>query len=297
MTFIVSACSNRRVYPQFRKGIIVLKGDPGTWDENEVHNLSVVVANRSDYKYWGYYGLAYYEDSAEKGKAGLAWSNDLIHWVKYPGNPIIESNCRWPTVVLANGIFHMFYAQYDSNVESRIIRATSKDGIDFSQEEVVVPLEPGLQNQNPFIFFSPIEQCYYLFYYHGREHGAGEKIWSIYVKVSKDVTKLDQSPSIALLSSPNTIAAPSVTYYNGHYYLTIEAFTPGKWDNKWVIKAFESSSLTQGFKEVRNSPILLDDDACPFQYVFDGELYLFYSHRYDIEKNFWDLRMVRAMKD
>ena len=297
MACMIFSCSPHKVYPRLGKEVIVLKGNPGTWDENEVHTLSVVVANRSDYKYWGYYGLAYYDDSAEQGKAGLAWSNDLIHWVKYPGNPIIKSNCRWPSLVFVNGIFHMFYAQYDSNVESCIVRVSSKDGIHFSQEQLVVPLEAGFQNQNPFIYLNPTDQCYYLFYYHGKEHGTGEKIWSIYVKVAKDVTQLDQSPPIELLSSPYTIAAPSIAYYNGRYYLAVEALIPGQWDDKWIEKTYESSSLTAGFKEMENSPILTDDDACGFQYVFDGKLYLFYSHCYDHENNFWDLRMVSDRND
>ena len=296
MAFMVFSCSNRRVYPQFRKGIIVLKGDPGTWDENEVHNLSVVVTNRSDYKYWGYYGLAYYEGSAEKGKAGLAWSNDLIHWVKYPGNPIIESNCRWPTVILTNGIFHIFYAQYDSNVDSRIVRATSKDGIHFSQEQVVVPLEPGLQNQNPFIFFNPADEKYYLYYYHGKERGSGEKYWNINVKIADNIEGLSESSPETLLSSSNILAAPSMAYFNGQYYLTAEALV----EETWITKAYTGLSPDGSFKEVKNNPILANDDACAFQYVFNDTLYIFYSHRYsrgegEIDgENYWDVRMVKT---
>ncbi len=274
-------------YPDLGKEVIVLKGTPRTWDENKIHTLSIVVANRG-YKYWSYYGLHYYDykDVAKKGKAGIAWSNDLIHWVKYPGNPIIESNCRWPTVVLVDGVFHMFYTCYNPRGSS-ILKVISEDGFSFSQEQVVVPLEPGLQNQNPFIFFNPLDQCYYLFYYHGRERGPAKKIWNIYVRVAKDMANLTQTEAIVLLSSPNTLAAPSVAYYNGRYYLTVEAFE----QNKWVTRVFESLFLTRGFKEVRNSPILLDNDACCFQYIFDGKLYIYYSHCYDQKKNFWDLRM------
>ncbi len=182
-------------YPDLGKEVIVLKGTPRTWDENKVHTLSIVVANR-DYKYWSYYGLHYYDykDVAKKGKAGIAWSNDLIHWVKYPGNPIIESNCRWPTVVLVDGVFHMFYTCYNPR-GSCILKVISEDGISFSQEQVVVPVEPGLQNQNPFIFFNPLDQCYYLFYYHGRERGPTKKIWNIYVRVAKDMANLTQPKS------------------------------------------------------------------------------------------------------
>jgi hypothetical protein len=296
VTLTVFSCYSPREYPRFEEGSVVLKGDPGTWDENEVHDLSVVVANRSDYKYWGYYGLAYYDNSAEKGKAGLACSNDLVHWQKYPGNPVIKANCRWPSVILVNDIFHLFYAQYDSNVDSRIVRVTSKDGINFFQEEIVVPREPGLQNQNPFIWYNSQNAKYYLYYYHGDERSAVNKHWDINVKIAADIESLAGTSPQRLVTSANTLAAPSMAYFNGRYFLTAEALD----GTTWITKAFISLAPDGPFEEVSNNPVLANDDACAFQHIFNDTLYLYYSHRYsraeeEIDStNCWDLRMVKT---
>jgi hypothetical protein len=174
-------------YPKLEESQVILEGKPAEWDENNVHTLSIVEANQGGYKYWGYYGLNHYYKPMDMRKCGLVWSNDLINWERYSGNPIINSNCRWPMVILENDAFYMFYAEYDSNVDSRIVRVTSKNGINFSEKEVVVPLEVGMQNQNPFIYYNQQDQNYYLFYYHGLERGEGEKKWSIYVKKAKNI--------------------------------------------------------------------------------------------------------------
>jgi hypothetical protein len=190
----------------------------------------------------------------------------------------------------------MFYAEYKSNMDSRIVRVTSKDGIHFSEKEVIVPFEIGIQNQNPFIYYNQQDQTYYLFYYHGREREVDDNKWGIYVKKAKNINGLAEAHPKEILSAPYTIAAPSIAYYNSRYYLLIEAFNPKKWGSKWVTRAFESSNIDGNFVEVNNSPILLNDDACAFQYVFEGGLFIFYSHQYDIGKSHWELRMVEGEK-
>jgi hypothetical protein len=296
MTLIYISCSSEDYYPNLSENSIVLQEDRGKWDENTVHTMSVVEVNRGGYKYWAYYGLDHYEDSANVKKAGLARSNDLINWEKYTGNPVIESNCRWPTVVFVDDVFHIFYAEYKSNTDSRIVSVSSEDGINFSKKQVIVPYKSGIQNQNPFIYLNESDQTYYLFYYHGRERGTEDNKWDIFVKKTIDITKMQQAPPEEILSSPYTIAAPSIAYYNDQYYLLIEAFKAGMWNDKWVTLAFESSSITGKYTQTANNPILSDDDACAFQYVLNGQLYIFYSHRTDSEKNQWDLRMVKGTK-
>jgi hypothetical protein len=292
------SCSklNKGAYPKLNESKVILQGKHGEWDEHNVHTLSVVESNKGGYRYWGYYGLNHYGKPSDMRKCGLIWSNDLINWNRYSGNPIIDSNCRWPTVVLEDGVFYMFYAEYKSNMDSRIVRVTSKDGIHFSEKEVIVPFEIGIQNQNPFIFYDSKSKNYCLFYYHGKERGQGELKWDIYLKKSADINTLKIAPPQEILSAPYTIAAPSIAYYNNRYYLLIEAFNPKKWGSKWVTRAFESSNIDGNFVEVNNSPILLNDDACAFQYIFEGGLFIFYSHQYDIGKSHWELRMVEGEK-
>jgi len=302
-------------YPTITKSQVVLQGDSSKWDFNKVHTLSVVEGNKDGYKYWGYYGLSYYGGDPALRKAGLVKSNDLIHWEKYEGNPIIQGDCRWPTVILADSVFYMFYAEYDTNNDSRIVMLTSKDGINFNNKTVVVKRELGTQNQNPFIYFNKQDGYFYLTYYHGVERsntkplvepqGVNEKsrenkeiknFWDIKIIKSKTIENLKNAKATTLLSSSHTIASPSIAFYNNKYYLLIESIKEGKWDNKWVTLAYESSKIEGKYKELANNPLLPDDDACAFQYVFNNNLYIFYSHCLDSKDWNWELRSVEVKK-
>jgi len=285
-------------YPTLSKSQVVLVGDSGKWDYNKAHTLSVVEANKDGYKYWGYYGLSYYGGDPELRKAGLVRSNDLIHWDKYNGNPIIKSDCRWPTVVLVNSVFYMLYAEYNANNDSRIVMLTSKDGIHFDSKVVIVPREDGKQNQNPFIYYNQKDKNFYLVYYNGIERAKepSNNIWNIKIRKSKYINELKDAKSKTIMSSRDLIAAPSITFFNNKYYLLIESRVLGKWDNKWVTLGYESNKIDGKYKELDNNPpVLSNGDACAFQYVLDNQLYIFYSHCLDLAKWNWELSMVKAI--
>jgi hypothetical protein len=287
-------------YPELTTPITVIEGVPGQWDENKPHTMSIVEANMDGYKYWAFYGLAYYGNyEPSVRKAGLARSNDLIHWEKYEGNPIIKGDCRWPTVVFKNSTFYMFYAEYNSECDSRIVMVTSKDGKNFDNKEVIVPMEKGKQNQNPFIFFNKQDETFYLAYYNGIERDTvpGNNVWNINILKSKNINELKNAKPKTLISSPQTLAAPSIAYYNNKYYMLVEFFATDKWDGKWVTLGYESDKPDGKYVEVNNNPpVLYDNDACAFQYVLDGELYITYSHCLDLPNWNWELRMVKAKK-
>ena len=166
VAFNISVFGQSNSYPTTVDDQLVIQGDKCGWDAGTVHTFSVIEANKDGYKYWGYYGLDHYENDVHLRKAGLVRSNNLLDWVKYEGNPIFASNCRWPTVVINNGKFYMFYAEYKGpNKDSRIVMAESDNGIDFDNKHVVVPYSDGQQNQNPFIYFNKNDGFFYLFYY------------------------------------------------------------------------------------------------------------------------------------
>lgn len=296
LLFSVTQYAQEKKYPKLSESRVIIEGDSGKWDQNKVHTLSVVEANREGFRYWGYYGLSYYGGDPSNRKAGLIRSNDLVHWDKYEGNPIIKGDCRWPTVVLVDSVFYMFYAEYDAENDSRIVMLSSKDGKDFKNMEVVVPREKGKQNQNPFIYFNKQDRYFYLVYYSGIEKSkdTSQNIWTIKLKKSKTIDQLKEATSKTLLSSPRTLAAPSVTFFNNKYYLLVEALGP-KWDNKWVTLAYESNNIDGNYEESSNNPVLWDNDACAFQYVLDNQLYIFYSHCLNLVQWDWELRMVKAL--
>lgn len=283
--------SKEIAYPAITETNLIVEGDKGKWDEGTVHTFSPVEANKDGYKYWGYYGLDYYNESTSLRKGGLVRSNDLVNWEKYEGNPIIDDNCRWPTVVFKNNMFYMFYSEYRNNKDSQIVMVTSKDGIKFSDKTVVVPYAEGEQNQNPFIYFDENDSNFYLFYYNGTERAEKNPSWNIAVKKSKDVLKLKDQQPTQILSAKETLAAPSVAYYNGKYYMLVEEFDVK--EDKWVTNAFVSDYVIKGYERVPNNPILQDNDACAFQYTFDNKLYAFYSHCLDLQKGIWNLKMIK----
>lgn len=301
-------------YPAITKSKVILQGDSGSWDYNKVHTLSVVEANKDGYKYWGYYGLSYYGGDPALRQAGLMRSNDMVHWDKYKCNPIIPGDCRWPTVIFSNSVFYMFYAQYDENNDSRIVMLTSKDGIHFFDETVVVKRELGTQNQNPFVFFNEEDQSFYLAYYHGVERsndkplvgreGINEKteyqnvknFWQIMIKKAKNIEDLKDAEPKVLLTSDYTIASPSIIYYEGKYYLLIESIKEGKWNDQWVTLAYSSDKVDGNYTELENNPLLPDNDACAFQYILDDQLYIFYSHCLNLTDWNWEVRVVKVKK-
>lgn len=295
-TFTVYAQVNR--YPKLSKSVVVLRGQTGRWDSSKVHTLSVVVANRSGYKYWGYYGLAYYGGNPNLRKAGLVRSNDLIHWVRYKGNPIIKSDCRWPTVMVVGLKTYMFYAEYDSANDSRIVMVSSRDGVHFGHKKAVVPMKRGEQNQNPFIFFNKRDNHFYLLYYSGveRSKDSTKNHWGIVVRRSRQIDRLGNATPKTLLTFSHTTAAPSIAYFKGRYYLLVEAKKAGEWNNKWVTLAYAGDKIEGPYNELGNNPVLSNNDACAFEYVLNGHLYIFYSHCVNLAEWNWELKMVKAEK-
>ncbi len=281
-------------YPKIIDNDLIFYGDKCDWDKDAVHTFSIVEANKDGYKYWAYYGLDHYNvRDPHIRKGGLARSNDLENWEKYDFNPIINSNCRWPTVVYRDGTFYMFYAEYNDDVDSQIVMVSSDNGIDFGNKVVIAPYVKGEQNQNPFIYFDERDQHFYLFYYNGTERAKSDKRWSIYLKKSADIGGLKSAKPTEVLTSKGTMAAPSVAFYNNTYYLLVEEFNDSKAQDRWVTNAFFSDRIDGGYKRVENNPILWNNDACAFQYVFDGKLYFTYSHALKLSASKWNLRMVK----
>lgn len=303
--------AQEKKYPPSSEGRAIIEGD-GKWDADKGHTLSVVKADKGGYRYWGYFGLCNYGGSPDVRQAGLVRSNDLAHWDKYEGNPIIKRDCRWPTVVLVDSVFYMFYAEYDENNDSRIVMLSSRDGIGFGDKTVVLPRETGRQNQNPYAFFNNEDKHFYLAYYSGVKRSddkplvgregivkkAGDlavsNIWQIRLMKSKDISGLKDATPKTLLTSSYTVASPSVTFFKNKYFLLVEAILEGKWDNKWVTLDYGSNEISGEYSELSINPLLADNDACAFQHVFDDQLYIFYSHCLDIKKWNWEIRAVKG---
>jgi hypothetical protein len=236
-----------------------------SWETVAPHTLSVVQMNSRGYAYWGYYGI--------NGCAGvgLAWSNDLVHWTKYSGNPLF-SNARWPSVLKVGRVFYMLYEK-DFCATSYINLATSTDGITFTDLKTIVRPQPGIRNQNPNLFYNPNDGKYYIYWYRGDE----ATTWDINARSAATIANLDDAASeVTVIHSTRRLASPNVLYYSNTYFLPTEVKDSS---NQWNVRVYASAFPTRGFYILPGNPVLASDSACLFQFIIGDRLHTYYCKR------------------
>ena len=274
--------------------------DAQPWEGDQYpHTLSVLELKRGGFRYWGWYGL-------NEGRGiGLARSNDLVNWTKYEKNPL-WANARWPSVLAKADpknkrvLYFAITRDYDTP-SSRIVLASSKDGIHLTEEKALVPGAPNQRNQNPNLFRDPRSERFYLTFYRGNDHDHFE----IIDKSAAGVLGLDNAPEKVLLRSTETIAAPTLLYIknarsvNGHrgaYYLATEIY-PHRYssdsEGEWQVKVFVADSPDGDFRPVEANPIMRGQRACLFQHIFHGRFYGYDCHL-DTAPDRWMLEEVEA---
>lgn len=252
-----------------------------SWEKNEYpHTLSVLELRRRGFRYWGWYGLN------EGGGIGLARSNDLVHWTKYEKNPL-WTNARWPSVLAKADPKHkkvLYFAitrDYDTP-SSYIVLASSQDGVHLTQEKVLVAAVPNQRNQNPNLFRDPRSGRFYLTFYRGNDLDHFE----IISKNAASVQDLDQSPEKILMTTTDTVAAPTLYYAKnagdlhggktGIYYLATEIY-PHRYttdsEAEWQVKVFAAAAPDGKFQPVDGNPVLRGQRACLFQHEFHGRFF------------------------
>lgn len=292
--FISCWCSALAAQQNETKAICYLKltphrhvlADAQPWEGDEFpHTLSVLELKRDGFRYWGWYGL-----TGGRG-IGLARSNDLVHWMKYEMNPL-WTNARWPTVIDKadpNNPDLLYFAitrDYDTP-SSYIVLATSRDGINLSEEKVLVHGIPDQRNQNPNLFRDLRTGRFYLTFYHGNDRDHFE----IISKSATSVVDLDKAPEKLLLQSNTTIAAPTLLYVEnaknvweertGIYYLATEIYfhrNSPHIEGEWQVKIFASDTPDGDFQPVEGNPIMRWQRACLFQHIFHGRFYGYNCH-------------------
>jgi hypothetical protein len=257
-----------------------------SWERNEFpHTMNVLALKCGGFRYWGWYGLN------EGGGIGLARSNDLVNWTKYEKNPL-WTNARWPSVLAgadAKNKRRLYFAitrDYDTP-SSRIVLASSQDGIHLKEEKELVRPVPDERNQNPNLFRDPRSGSFYLTFYRGNDHDH----FQIVSRNASSVQDLDHAPEKILLRSNETIAAPTLLYVKnarnadgkeaGIYFLATEIY-PHRYTNdpegEWQVKVFAADSPDGDFQPVLGNPILRGQRACLFQHIFNDRFYGFDCH-------------------
>ena len=266
------------------------------WEgDQQPHTLSVLELNRAGYRYWGWYGLNH-------GRGiGLARSNDLLHWSKFAGNPL-WLNARWPSVLKGADPAHperLYFAitrDYDTP-SSRIVLASSEDGIHLSELEDLVKPVANQRNQNPNLFHDPVTKHLLLTFYRGND----DNYFDIVSKSAASVQQLDSAPEKLLLHSTATVAAPNLWYQpgggddaKGVYFLATEIY-PNRYDTtqqgEWQVKVFYASSADGAFEPVAGNPVESGERACLFQHTFEHTFYG-YQCRLDHATDKWRMEVV-----
>jgi hypothetical protein len=265
------------------------------WEADQFpHTMSVLELKRGGFRYWGWYGLN------EGLGIGLARSNDLRNWTKYEENPL-WTNARWPSVLAhadpkdKDTLYFAITRDYDTP-SSRIVLASSKDGIHLREQKALVPGVPNQRNQNPNLFHDPRSRRFYLTFYRGNDKDHFE----IISKSASSLEDLDQAPERILLTSSETVAAPNLLYVkhgkkSGVYFLATEIYPHRYTDNpegEWQVEVFAADSPDGAFQPVLGNPVMGGQHACLFQHIFNGRLYGYVCHM-DSPEN-WALEEVEA---
>jgi len=271
--------------------------DAQKWEADQFpHTMSVVELKRDGFRYWGWYGLN------EGLGIGLARSNDLKNWIKYEENPL-WTNARWPSVLDHADPKHkrtLYFAitrDYDT-ASSRIVLATSEDGIHLQEKKVLVPGVPNQRNQNPNLFRDPRSGRFYLTFYRGNDRDHFE----IISRGAARLEDLDHAPEKILLESRETVAAPNLLYVknapdkkSGTYFLATEIYPHRYTDNpegEWQVEVFAADSPDGAFQPARDNPVMRGQRACLFQHIFGGRFYGYVCHMDSPEH--WVLEEVEA---
>ena len=220
--------------------------------------------------------LAYDSDS-EGNNISLYYSDSITGiWTPYSLNPVLAStngSFRTPSVVYTGGVFEMFL----NNITNKDVeRWTSTDGINFTYQETLLT-SPDDPWTNPFVWLNPNDSNWYLFWADGNNTG---ETWTIYARNSSSITDLAHENDTLVMSCPTSsplrhMSFPTVMYRDGHYWLLCEALPSDT--GPWEVGAFVSTSVTSGYAECPNSPILTNSEACPQIFIADDNVscYLF----------------------
>jgi hypothetical protein len=209
------------------------------------------------------------------GKVRLYYSDGIGGpWTEYSGNPIlgpVDNGYCACSVALVGGTFHMFV----NNVGLGDVELwNSTDGVHFTLNETILTTSNDPWT-NPFIWLNPNDARWYLFWEDGNNTFG---TWAIKARNSTSITDLASQPDTTVMST-NTLAHmafPTLMFRDEHYWLLCEAEPSGD-GTPWEVYAFASDSVTSGYVQCSNSPIITGDEACPQIFVGDDGVscYLF----------------------
>jgi hypothetical protein len=269
------------------------------------------------YKHWAYYCLA---DGPGNGRAAeystrLACANDPQGpWEFFTSRPdggeVLKG--RWPSVYcdIDNRKFYMFYGAPTNDYE--LLMASSSDGLNWSIPKLIIPHKPseGIDGgNNTFLLWHNPDRSFYLFY-HDNPSGVHR---IIYRRVRADDTvvrtddtaladmyhldRMESSDGVVVLEDPAVIAAPSVFYHDGTFWLLVETYDNGIWRTA----VYRTSSLTEGRRGyVAEQPrqvsgsLLGDHAPCAMPFRLGNHIHVYYAYLAYPGDELWEIRQRRG---
>jgi len=132
------------IWTKYANNPVLLPGNPGEWDQNDINIGSVLLIN-------GTYRMWYMGEDDSSIRIGYATSSNGIDWEKYSGNPVLqpgqsgawdEIDVMHPCVIYDGSTYHMWYNGY-ANETQQLGYATSSDGINWTKYSGIPVLTNG----------------------------------------------------------------------------------------------------------------------------------------------------------
>jgi hypothetical protein len=142
---------------------------------------------------------------------------------------------------------------------------------------------------------------FYLTFYRGNDHDHFE----IVSKNASRVQDLDKAPEKVLMTTTETVAAPTLLYLKKApkakgkeariYYLATEVY-PHRYtsdpEGEWQVKVFYADTPDGNFQPVLDNPVMRSQRACLLQHIFNGRFVGYDCHLQAPDQ--WVLEEVEA---
>lgn len=216
--------------------------------------------------YWAYYTLGG-NNLQPPFECHLARSNSLTSgWVDYGK----VSDGRWPSVHYDGSLFHMFWR--DNSSTHTTYRSTSADGISFTLAETIG------NGANPFVWKNPNDNQWYLF-----NHDLGGAGYQIFYRTASSITGLAASEKTTILNLNTFVAAPTMFYRDGYYWLFVEELT----NSAYRMVSYRSTSISGPYRRI--NILTAQDEACPIVLKSGSTFYFYYIPRTSVASSYWDI--------
>jgi len=280
---------------------------PDQWERHPENPIfpefggSTVLFHEGIYKMWG--GI---------GSFNYATSPDGLDWTLHPDSPVLVPGPDWydlvaadnPSVLVIDGLYHMWYSCVAADDNSRIAHATSFDGIEWTKdiENPVMDLgSPGDLDSNELIHPCVIhEPPLFRMWYNG-VGGTGTLEQRILYAVSLDGVSWARDDEPALEPGPNgdwddyQLYMMNVLKYGATYYMF---YTGSDEAGSFGIGYATSPDGNDWEKRTPSEPVFGPgepgawDDlvvAAPVVLLTDTEFWMYYGGSRDFESFSWGL--------